>query len=481
MPPVASRRTRAHSRGQIREDVSSSEDDTDSHGSATAGDSDEDEDSSLVRSPTRLTYHLGGLPRSIQGAARDAFQDPPKITLQCCRLKDGVYAFQMTELVHRSIRIESPDSNRPHPRCSCSKSSASPCRHVFWLMDQLAKQTLYNRNPNTPLSLTVHGYPAEVGHPFTDISNFHLDLLAESLHCDLVDAECDRDGDLDESRVLDARELLASISAVPPEKFRPDIFTAPHRGKKPLKRGDLEQTLFRVLLDNKQLFNELYSLTRYTDPIKDPFRRLSQRAARVFAELDTYCSELHNSSLSGPRSLSPGSSSSVSPAGSLAPRTETPCNVSWAAHHILGIVSSIRAAIYPLHASTPFQRIGAARALVRILSGVSDRNGDVNPGSVPAERNLYARLIGTGDEDFIIPILVDIPEASSHFLHNLEVVQDRLKVHGAPPSYVGKFSNLITTLRGYPQPGSSRSSPGGTGSKRHIQGPPSSRDAKRVK
>ncbi|CAI4216406.1 unnamed protein product [Parascedosporium putredinis] len=405
MPPLLAGAP-GRTRGQIREDVSSSEDDTDSHGSATAGDSDEDEDSSLVRSPTRLTYHLGGLPRSIQGAARDAFQDPPKITLQCCRLKDGVYAFQMTEL--------------------------------------LAKQTLYNRNSNTPLSLTVHGYPAEVGHPFTDISNFHLDLLAESLHCDLVDPECDRDGDLDES-----------------QKFRPDIFTAPHRGKKPLKRGDLEQTLFRMLLDNKQLFNELYSLTRYTDPIKDPFRRLSQRAARVFAELDTYCSELHNASVSGPRSLSPSSSSSVSPAGSLAPRTETPCNVSWAAHHILGIVSSIRAAVYPLHASTPFQRIGAARALVRILSGVSDRNGDVNPGSVPAERNLYARLIGTSDEDFVIAILVDIPEASSHFLHNLEVVQDRLKVHGAPPSYIGKFSNLISTLRGYPQPGSSRSSPVG--------------------
>jgi len=330
-------------------------------------------------------------------------------------------------------------------------------------MDQLSKQTLYNHDSDTPLTLTPAGYPAEIGHPFNDISNFHLDLLAESLHCEVVDdTDSDDEDDLNDYRVLEARELLASIAAVPPEKFRPDIFSNPRRGKKPLKRGDLERTLFRILLDNNELFNYLLSLTRSTDPIKDPFRKLSQRVTRVLAELDEYCENP-----SSPQFASSGS--------------ETPCNVGWAAHHILGIVSAIRAAIFPPHTSSPAQRVAAARALVRILSNVSDRNRDVHPGANPSDRNLYARLIGTQDDGFIISILAHLPEAASQFLHNLEVVQDRLGVHGAPPSYIKKFNDLITTLRGFPQPGSSRSSPGGAGSKRHSQGPGSSRDTKRAK
>lgn len=425
-------------------------------------DSDSEGNSPVVRSPTRLTYRIGGLQPEVQSAVRDAFEDPPKITLQYCRLKDDVYAFQMTELVPRSIRIGSPNSSRPHPRCSCGKTSP-PCRHVLWLMDQLSKQTLYNHDSDTPLTLTPAGYPAEIGHPFNDISNFHLDLLAESLHCEVVDdTDSDDEDDLNDYRVLEARELLASIAAVPPEKFRPDIFSNPRRGKKPLKRGDLERTLFRILLDNNELFNYLLSLTRSTDPIKDPFRKLSQRVTRVLAELDEYCENP-----SSPQFASSGS--------------ETPCNVGWAAHHILGIVSAIRAAIFPPHTSSPAQRVAAARALVRILSNVSDRNRDVHPGANPSDRNLYARLIGTQDDGFIISILAHLPEAASQFLHNLEVVQDRLGVHGAPPSYIKKFNDLITTLRGFPQPGSSRSSPGGAGSKRHSQGPGSSRDTKRAK
>src|SRR3546814_12264201 len=57
--------------------------------------------SSDVCSSDLLTYKIGGLQPEVQSAVRDAFEDPPKITLQYCRLKDDVYAFQMTELVPR--------------------------------------------------------------------------------------------------------------------------------------------------------------------------------------------------------------------------------------------------------------------------------------------------------------------------------------------------------------------------------------------
>ncbi|PKS06556.1 hypothetical protein jhhlp_007304 [Lomentospora prolificans] len=479
MPPTARRRSYASSRGQAREDVSSSEDESDSGTSMMGGDSDE-EDPFLIRSPNRLTYKLNGLHPDVRSVARDTFQDPPKITLQYCRLQNNVYAFQMTELVHQSIRIGPPNSDQPHPHCSCNKT-AVPCRHVFWLMDQLTKQTLYDHDVDAPLTLTPHGYPAEIGHPFDDISNFHLDLLAESLHCDMGEVDSDEETRINEHRVLEVRELLASMAAVPPEKFRPDIFTTPRRGKKPLKRGDLEQTLFRILLDNNELFNYLLSLARPTDSIRDPFRKLSQRATRVLAELDDHCSTSPHPGSTGFHAETPTSTHSLSPTQTASLGFKISCDVPWAAHHILGIISSIRAAIYPIHASTPSQRISAARALVRIFSNVSDRNRDIHPGETPADRNLYARLIGTRDEDFIIPILTDLREAASQFLHNLEVVQYRLGVHGAPITYIEKFNDLITVLRTYPQPGSSRSSPGGAGSKRHGQDSSSSRDPKRVK
>lgn len=169
----------------------------------------------------------------------------------------------------------------------------------------------------------------------------------------------------------------------------------------------------------------------------------------------------------------------------LPPPSGTPCNVPWAAHHILGIISLIRSAIYPTRSQTPSgqalspsQRLSATRALVRILSNVSDRNRDMHAGLTGPDRNLYARLIGSRDEGFIISILADLPDTASHFIHNLEVVQNRLEVHGAPASYIAKFNDLIAALKSHQR---SQSSPGGAGSKRQGQCQGSSREAKRIR
>ena len=79
-----------------------------------------DEAPSVIRSPSRLSYRIDNLPPDAQSRVREAFKDPPRLTLQYCRLRDGVYAFQMSELVPRSIRIGGPGSPFPSPRCSCA-------------------------------------------------------------------------------------------------------------------------------------------------------------------------------------------------------------------------------------------------------------------------------------------------------------------------------------------------------------------------
>ncbi|KAL2108345.1 hypothetical protein VUR80DRAFT_3947 [Thermomyces stellatus] len=461
MSPPARHRSRI-SRTQHKEEVSSSEE-SDSESSAS-----EDDESPYVRSPSKLTYNIGDLDPETQSTVRDAFGDPPDMTLQVCGQRGNVYAFQMTELVYQSIRIGSPDSSLPVPQCTCG--AASPCKHVLWLMDQLAKQTLYDYDADVPLNLTSHGYPEEMGHPFENISRFHLDLLADSLHCELTPQDSDDEDDL---RAQEAHELLASVAAVAPEKYRADLTKGNHRNKKTIKHGDLECTVFRMLLKNNEFFRYFLSRTGAADIVNDPFRKLSQRVTRILRKLDHHSASLQQSQTGSPATASSSSSHLRRPPSG------PPCTVPWAAHHILGIISRVRSHLTP--DLPPAQRTSAARTLIRILTAVSDSNQDAHPGPTPRDRNLYVRLIAQNDDNFVLPLLFNLLDAAAPFLHNLEVVRGRIAVHGAPNSYITKFEQLMSRLKEYPQ---ARTSPvgggSGTGSKRQGQGG-HDRSSKRVK
>ena len=95
-------------------------------------------------------------------------------------------------------------------------------------------------------------------------------------------------------RVQESRELLSAVYGMSPEEFRPDIFDAsssPLRGKKVLKRKDLDYTVLRMLLDNHHFFNYFQSVSRPRDPINDLFRKLSQRVDRVLRVFDAYAAD----------------------------------------------------------------------------------------------------------------------------------------------------------------------------------------------
>ncbi|KAK1989536.1 SWIM zinc finger protein [Colletotrichum cereale] len=453
----------------------------------------DDDDPSVVRSPSRLKYNVDKLPADARLRVRETFRDPPRLSLQYCRLRDDVYAFQMTEMVHRSIRIGSPGSPFATPRCSCreqQQKSGAPCKHLLWLLDQLVKQTLYDHDPTSPLTMTTEGYPEEIGDPFSNISDFHLGVLADSLRCDVIapdsgedaseDSGDDVEGRPNPHRVQEARELLSAVAAFSPEDYRPDLFSdPPHTGKKRVKRHDLEGTIFRMLLDNNEFFHYFLSQTRSTDPVNDPFRKLARRVDRVLRELDTWAS----------------SSSSLSSSPAAEASAEGPPDVAWAARHITGVVGLIRTAIFkrerPLE---PQERTSAARALVHILAAVVERNRDfVAPrGTATAavasrrDRNLYLRLVGDRDEDFVLGVLNLLPpNAAAQFLHSLEDILDRLGINGAPASYVEKFRSLISRLRragsGGGSGGDGASSSVGAGSKRQGQSHGHGRGSKRMK
>ncbi|KAL7902171.1 hypothetical protein HDV63DRAFT_8904 [Trichoderma sp. SZMC 28014] len=398
-------------------------------------DDEDDELPAIVQSPSELSYAIDHLPEEAQDAVRRVFSEPPKIALQQCRLIDDTYAFQMTELVTQSVRIRaSGNGSASQLTCSCGHGGElEPCSHLIWLLDRLAKQTLYDYDAKTPLTMTQDGFAQELGDPFTAISEHGLDVLSDGLHCPVVDPRAVSGGDdMASCRVQESRELLSAVYGVSPEEFRPDIFDSssngsPLRGKKVLKRNDLDYTVLRMLLDNHHFFNYFQSVSRPRDPINDPFRKLSQRVDRVLRVFDAH--------VSGPASAAIPSSS-----------TETPPDAPWAAKHILGCIKLIKSFIYtrdrPLQ---PSEATSAARTLVHILSAVISRNRD--SATTRTEHNLYLYLIGDRDTDFAIAELNLLPEAASQHLHSLEAIFDDIGRLGAPVSYFEKFKSLLSRLR----------------------------------
>ncbi|KAH7170961.1 hypothetical protein EDB81DRAFT_636919 [Dactylonectria macrodidyma] len=421
----------------------------------------EDESLAVIRSPSKLTYLIDHLPKSTQDAVRDAFMEPPRIALQKCRRIDNTYAFQMTEVVTRSIRIRAPEDGASQLSCSCGQRE-EPCEHLIWLLDQVVKQTVYDQDTAQPLKMTNGGYPKEMGDPFQSIASHHLDLLADGIHCQIIDPDSEYDNELDLYRTQEARELLASVYGVPPDEYRPDIFAHPSVGRKVFKRRDLDRTVFRMLLDDHHFFHYFHSLARPTDPINDPFRKLSQRVDHVLRDLDAHAA-----------AVAAATSASAAPP-TPDPSRETPRDVQWAAAHITGAVRLIRHEIYtrdrPLQ---PSESISAARSLVRILESVVARNHDSYAGAARRDRNLYLRLVGDRDEDFVIGVLALLPEAASQFLNDLEDVLAQIGVHGAPAPYAARFRALLDRLR---------TSSRGSGLKRSSgQGQGADRQSKRMK
>ncbi|KAF4455441.1 hypothetical protein F53441_2230 [Fusarium austroafricanum] len=452
MSPDTRSRTRAQSPTMGPEQSHHNETSSDSEISSNSSEYEDsssefdDDEPSAIRSPTKLTYLIDHLPENTQSLIRDTFKEPPKIALEKCRRIDDTYAFQMTELVTRSVRIRAPEDGTSKLSCSC-RGDGHPCQHLLWLLDQIVKQTLYDDDLGKPLKMNSAGYAEELGDPFQNISKYHLDVLAEGLHCQLVTPDSEYDNEPDTFRAQEAREILSSVYKMDTDEFRPDIFQHIPRGKKIIKRNDLEQTIFRMLLDNHHFFQYFRSLSRPQDTINDSFYKLTLRIDRVLRDLDA-----------------PSQTSDL----------ESPHNVPWAASHILGCVRHIRYEIYTRESPLSVREaLSAARSLVHILDMVVSHNKDQGSGNAPRiDRNLYLRLIGDRDQDFILNVLNLIPEAASQFLHNIEAILDRIEIYGAPAGYVQRFRAMLGRLR---------TSSTGSGLKRAGQGQMGGRKMRRTR
>ncbi|KAI0116836.1 hypothetical protein F4814DRAFT_459081 [Daldinia grandis] len=430
MPPV----TRLQSSRKLSVEVEDSSSESD-----TERDFDIDDDGFMV-SPSNLRYSLHLLDEEARDNVNKAIEVPPQFTLRGCQAGEERCLFLITEPVEYTVRTGSEQSGYGIPSCTCQNGEhgESPCRHILWLLDQITNQVLGVQR--SPFSLTKYGYPAELGNPYDEISNFHLDMLTDSLHCDVVG----QSPDPSPRRIRETREILASLNEVPTDEYRPDLFNNPRKGRRVIKRGDLEQTIFRMLLRNDDFFQYFLTSMHADELHSSQFRSLQLRADAALAGLQQYADI---------------------PAPQLQlQHTPRPKDVKWCAAHLSRITQQIRSLIHNTEHPLSQQELrAAARAAVHILDRVvAAWDRDVGPPELPrADRNLFFRLVGGEDRNFVVDILASIPpEVLGEWVGELVGLRGRIAERGAPGTYLARLGSLVGFLRA----GGVEESGGGSGS-----------------
>ncbi|KFY85363.1 hypothetical protein V500_08482 [Pseudogymnoascus sp. VKM F-4518 (FW-2643)] len=344
-------------------DASDSEDSNDE-----SGEDSSPEDISVIRSAhTKLRYDTSRLTRSTTRHAQAGLNKP--FTLGHCSVYNPsqgseYFAFQIFETVNFSVRVGAPDSEYRSLTCHCD-DDPGPCRHIFWLLDQIAAHTLSASDKTSPLPLSPRGFSraptnADAYHHITAAGPH----LFQELDCDLRIAPSyvePTPAAATASRITDIRDILASFSPHTRDDYRPDIFAAlPADPSAPLLAPtDLEKTLAHAALANPDLFRHLRALVPSSHCAASFFRKQRARAASALAKLDAY--------------------TATRPRASAAAGGATPVHdVKFAAAAVSGAVAAILARVHEARAPLSIAaRQAAAESLALILLALSRRNIDV--------------------------------------------------------------------------------------------------------
>ncbi|KAG6014228.1 hypothetical protein E4U43_006799 [Claviceps pusilla] len=384
-------------------------------GDDVSDDDDDEEEPVVVTSPTGLRYNLEQLSDPKRAAVRDAFKELAKILLHQCRpVEDTHYVFEMIELNTRSVRIYAPSSHAggeggcdedgethrvvgsPQISCSCSRQE-----------DEIPA-TIGSQS-------STWGFAEEMGDPFQAIADFHLDILADDLHCHVVDPTSFSEGEPDYDGFTKVKELLASVYSKLPQDFCPRINSHLPMGEDILMETDL-----------------LLFLARSADPVTALCRSLSRRADLVLCELDASLCPTYQPSPTSPSSVDSPKSTNID-------HPETYPNVAWATTHFLRIVDQIRFSIKTRNRPwKPSECHSAVQTLVHILTSVVAPTNCC--GLTTGRASLYSNLIGDRtDANFVIKELDLLPEAASYFVDRLTGIAERIATLGAPDAYMKKF------------------------------------------
>ncbi|KAI0101666.1 hypothetical protein GGR51DRAFT_550967 [Nemania sp. FL0031] len=429
---------------------------------------DFDERAGIASFPSGTRYSVHDLDPGTKDAIVKALSTPSKLTLRGCSPRGQGYVFLISETIDYHVRAPYGVGPFEGPSCSCRQDERSvglqhPCRHTLWLCDQILSQLV--PLPKEPYTWRIDGYTTKHGNVCDFISDFHFDVLADSLRCDIMTGESLKPRPC---RIQTAREILATISGDPVDEYRPDL-TGEAIGKKVVKKGDLEETVFRMLLENDSFFSYFLTSMRNDEPLNPKFRRFRDRANAALDAFDSYikASDSERATIS-----------------------KTP---QWCYKTFKDISEQIKSIVVNFDRELDdIDRRAAADALVYILGEVVNRNKDYHMVQGRGDDdshgesqfgnetkiNLYNELVVDSTHNFILDILEKLSlESIDHLLPELTRIERAVAVTSVSQSYLDKLGGITTRLRNaIPRSGSE---PGESSRKRSNQD--SDRPPKRIK
>ncbi|GAP85967.1 putative SWIM zinc finger protein [Rosellinia necatrix] len=399
---------------------------------------DFDEASGIATFPSGTRYSVHGLDTGTKNTVVKALNTSSKLTLRGCSPRGQGYVFLISETIEHHVRT--PCSGGPYdsPSCSCQQDERStvlqhPCRHTLWLCDQILSQLV--PLPDDPYTWRIDGYTTKHGNVCDFISDFHFDVLADSLRCDVMAGGSTKPRP---HRIQTAREILATLSSNPVGTYRPDL-TGETLGKGLVKEGDLEETIFRMLLDNDSFLAYFLASMRNHEPLNPRFRRFRDRAD---AALDAYDNYIKASDLE---------------------RTELSKTPQWCYKTFKDISEQLMSIVIHLERELDdYDCRAAASTLVYILEQVVRRNedheaarqggdgdnrGDAQP-TAAKKINLCSDLIVDHSHNFIIDILGGLQrEFVAHLLPDLSRIERAITNTNVPQSYLDQLRGIISRIR----------------------------------
>ncbi|KAI1356838.1 hypothetical protein F5Y01DRAFT_301040 [Xylaria sp. FL0043] len=401
---------------------------------------DFDDAAGIATFPSGMRYSIHDLEPGTKDAIVRALGTPSKLALRGCSSRGQGYVFLISETIDYHVRAPFSSSPYDGPSCSCRHDEKSvgrqyPCRHTLWLCDQILSQLVPLHSD--PYTWREDGYTTKHGNVCDYVPDFELDVLADSLRCDIMAGE---DSSMPRPRRIRlAREVLTTLCGRPVDQYRPDL-TGEIAGGRVVREGDLEGTIFRMLLQNDSFLSYCLSSMRNHEPLNPKFRRFRDRADAALDAFDNYIK----------------ASDSV--------RFNMSKNPQWCYKTFKDILEQIKSIIiYSDRELDDFDRRAAANTLVYILDQVVNRNEDhelVRSGADEGARsgdqlknsrkiNLFMELVVESSHDFVLDILDELEsEFVDHLLPDLSRIERTLTNTNAPKSFCKKLRDIISRLRG---------------------------------
>ncbi|KAF2016060.1 hypothetical protein BU24DRAFT_192225 [Aaosphaeria arxii CBS 175.79] len=385
---------------------------------------------SLIDSTSGLQYNVAKLNTEVRRRAKRGLMDDNAIKMKYCRASDDdpeQYMFFIDDDITIGM-----GGRFAVPRCTCgANDQGTACKHIFWILDQLATQSDSNDMKSQTLELSADGSNVHEIEPADIIHEKGLKTISKGLGWVLHEVPLPDEDDI-EFEIAEMLSVFEPSDALPSE-FKCD--EPAYLSARSKKYREFRELFIQVASENLGLFGRLRSVITPAFQTQVFFEKINDRIARTFNALDEYIKN-------GPTDA----------------RSDS--------HDVETCASKLKALVGAIFdyfdqqvengTSSKDIEARAASALVTILDQVSSRNCDAYanitwdgiPPSDPKQNNLYVSLIGSPDKNeglFVLDALEMLPQEDV-LRNHWEVLANigRRLPPWTPPAFKNTFHAITT-------------------------------------